>query len=98
MTIKLLSWERCDKLHGGYHADIISARVLDDGIKKNITFYKQKDSKKYPWGTEVYSGKNYIVGSTASSYSRNYPKWKGMPKKYIDVAKKLRTIHKITYG
>lgn len=98
MNVKLLKWERHDKKHEGYHANIISAYILDDGVKKNLTFYKQKDSKKYPWGTEVYVGKNYIVGSRLNSYSRNYGEWKGLPKKYMDVAKKLRTIHKITYG
>ena len=94
--IKILKTERHDKHHGGYFHNIIVFYINEDGIKKLITFY-QHPTKKSEWGTEVYSGKNYIVGSHARSYSRNYYKWKDLPKKYLDIAKKLRKIHKKTY-
>ena len=39
-----------------------------DGRKALVTFYQNiKNSKE--WGTEVYYGRNYVVGSKAPSYS-----------------------------
>ncbi len=68
----------------------------DTEVRKDITYYRFR--KKPRWGTEVYTGKNYIVGSSASSYSKNYVYWKGMPKKYLPIAKILQKKWKEVYG
>ena len=95
--IKVLSVETHDKKHGGYHYNILVAECMDDGIRKDITFYVNP-KKKTEWGTEVYSGSNYIVGSNSPSYSRNYKHWNDIPDKYLDVALMLSKKYKKIYG
>ena len=48
------------------------------------------------WGHEYYSGENYIGNSSEKSYSRNWRKGKGMPKKYnflTDVLLEIYLLH-----
>ncbi len=80
--------------HGDY---IIEAKISDAGQTKLITYFEMLGNRD-KWGTEVYVGKNYVVGSTASSYSRMYPKWKGLPAKYLPVVRRLRAVHKRTFA
>jgi len=47
-------------------------RTDKKGKPTDIGFYKLKDKGKSSQGVEIYSGKNYIVGSEAPSYSRRY--------------------------
>lgn len=77
----------------GHRDYIIEAKILDDGQMKLITYFEMA-GKRSKWGTEVYVGSNYVVGSNARSYSRMYPKWKGLPEKYLSIVKKLKAIHK----
>ncbi|MDP3013232.1 MAG: hypothetical protein Q8M92_03255, partial [Candidatus Subteraquimicrobiales bacterium] len=46
------------------------------------------------WGTEIYTGSNYVVGSTKRSWSRNYKQWKGLPDKWKLVAQRLKELHR----
>ncbi len=87
--------ERHDPICGGYGDNILSAKARIDGRIKEITFYRL--TNKEGWGTEVYAGPNYIVGSTGRSYSRNYKKWKNLPDKYKNIAQQLKKLHKKTY-
>jgi len=63
-------------------------RDLETGIEKLVTFYKGKENPEY-WGTEIYSGPNYIFGTVGRSWSKNYKKNKGLPKKYHHIHKEL---------
>jgi hypothetical protein len=54
-----------------------------------ITFWRKVDLPEF-WGTGVYIGSNYVVGSTKSSRSYNYHRWVGMPNKYLKTAERLR--------
>tara|TARA_Y100000310_G_scaffold12718_1_gene13101 strand:+ start:992 stop:1297 length:306 start_codon:yes stop_codon:yes gene_type:complete len=77
----------------GHRDYIIEAKISDDHQTKLITYFEMaRDRGK--WGTELYSGRNYVVGSTSPSYSRMYPKWKGLPAKYLPIVKGLRIIHR----
>ncbi len=60
-----------------------------DGIFQ-VTFYTDNQS----WGTELYTGANYIVGSTKRSWSRNYRSWRGLPDKWKLVAQRLKELHR----
>jgi hypothetical protein len=73
---------------------IISTEITEKGKRKQITFYRNKKNPK-EYGNEIYSGRNYLVGLGAdefSSYSRNYPHGKGLPKKYKQIASKLKKV------
>lgn len=94
--LKILNTRRHDEQHGGYLYNIIEADVIDNGVKKHITFYRHPKNK-LDWGTELYSGKNYIVGSKRTSHSRNYRRWIKLPKRYLPVAETLEKIHSRTY-
>lgn len=45
-----------------------------------VTYYAYDDGSHF--GSEVYSGKNYVLGSTKPSYSRNYKSFKHLPKEW----------------
>ncbi len=91
--VKVLSTKVNSPWTTGHRDYIIEAKILDDGVAKLITYFEMAGNRD-KWGTEIYAGRNYVVGSNAPSYSRMYPKWKGLPAKYLSVAKKLRVIHK----
>ena len=93
MAVKILSTKVNAPWTTRHRDYIIEAKVLDDGVAKLITYFEMAGNRD-KWGTEVYTGRNYVVGSSAPSYSRMYPKWKGLPVKYLPVVKKLRSIHK----
>lgn len=45
-------------------------------------------------GTEIYTGSNYVVGSTKRSWSINYKSWRGLPDKWKLVAQRLKELHR----
>ena len=69
----------------------ISTRV--DG--KDIIFYTLKSRGTKSKGVEIYSGRNYVVGSSSPSYSRKYS-LSNLPKKYKDIVAKLIIQHNKT--
>lgn len=88
--------------HGGYKANIVSIEISDNGIRKDITFWKAIGLEKEgaPFGSEVYSGPNYVkpFDSRAKSYSQNYNYLKDLPKKYVPVVNMLMNRHKQIFG
>jgi len=77
----------------GHHDNIIEGHIkTPDGIF--VATYYELRGEPSGWGTEIYTGSNYIVGSTKKSYSRNYKSWRGLPDKWKLVAKRLKDIHR----
>jgi len=73
-----------------YRADdkyYITSMLYDNDTM--VTFWRKINFPEF-WGTEVYIGSNYVVGSTKSSRSYNYHKWFEMPNKYQKIAELLR--------
>ena len=58
------------------------------GEKIMITFWENPTDKTF--GSEVYSGENYIIESTKRSYSRNYKSLHNLPKKYEGMVIELK--------
>jgi hypothetical protein len=59
-----------------------------DGENVLVTVYvDDKDSKHF--GSEIYSGQNYVVDSTKASYSRQYKQFEKFPKEYKEVLSDL---------
>ena len=88
------------KIHRRYPAQkwnykAIQTTITENGKKRNVIFYTLICNGKRSNGVEVYGGKNYIVGSKDSSYSRNY-KLSKVPQKYKDIVKKLKSVHSKT--
>ena len=77
----------------------VSIRIDDDGKIKDIIYCKSIDKSSFgkgkSEGVEIYSGRNYIVGSNTPSHSRRYPLNK-VPEKYLPIVKKAMDIHKKT--
>jgi hypothetical protein len=71
---------------GSYNTNFAHAYIMDDGVRKNIDVYFNTHNGMY--GLEVYQGYNYDVKASVKdrSYSRHYPKFRGMPDKYSEVA------------
>jgi len=69
----------------------ISLRVDDDGKMKDIVYGKSMDKGKKSKGVEIYSGSNYIAGSSSPSYSKRYS-MKNVPEKYLSIVKKAQEI------
>jgi hypothetical protein len=65
----------------------ITRLLIDEDTE--FIYYRNK-SNPDDWGSELYVGENYVLGSTKKSYSKVYPKWKGLPKKYKKYAKPLK--------
>lgn len=78
--------------HGGYAYNILEAKVRVGNKIYMVTFYRHPNNYD-DWGSEIYSGKNYIVGSTDNSYSRIYQQWKGLPEKWRWITSQLNKIH-----
>lgn len=76
----------------GHGDNIIVGRFKDTEGEFDLTFYRNPKNSKL-WGTEYYSGKNYIVGSNDRSFSRNWARWKDLPKLFTPLAKRLKDIH-----
>jgi hypothetical protein len=76
--------------HGGYRHYGASVEIDDRGKRRDVTYYT--GTSEFGWGTEVYSGPNYVrpFDAKGKSYSRSYKAWKNLPKKYLDVAMFLR--------
>ncbi len=67
--------EKVTKIHRRYpdtkwDYKALSCRTKKNGKPTDIIFYTLKDKGKSSKGVEVFSGKNYIVGSSSPSYSR----------------------------
>ena len=65
--------------------------VKENGENAQLTYYEKIGAPEL-WGNEYYSGENYIVGSKENSYSRNYVRGNGLPKKFKEMAEELKTI------
>jgi hypothetical protein len=50
----------------------VSVMQVKDGKPRDVNYYKLKDNGKKSEGVEVYSGKNYVVGSNEVSHSNRY--------------------------
>jgi len=61
-----------------------------------VTFWRKKDLPQF-WGTEVYIGSNYVVGSDKSSRSYNYNAWIELPNKYKKIAERLREANRLRW-
>jgi hypothetical protein len=70
----------------------VSKTIVENGRTKEIIYYTLVNKGKRTKGVEIYSGKNYIVGSNAKSYSRNYT-LTNYPKKYKEIVKFLIKAH-----
>jgi hypothetical protein len=77
----------------GYTYNIVQENV--DGIL--VTYYVHP-LKSDDWGTEIYSGENYVVGSKQRSHSRNYKHWNGLPRKWLQIAMQLQLKHQEIFG
>ena len=73
----------------------LSLRMRDNGKAKDLVLYKLKNNGKKSQGVEIFSGSNYIVGSSDRSSSRRYA-IKDVPSKYKDDVKKLMEKHRKT--
>ena len=75
----------------------ISTKVVDEQSYRmnEIIYYTVTDKGKKKRGVEVYSGENYIVGSTDRSYSRSYS-LSNVPSKYKSIVDELMRVHKST--
>lgn len=73
----------------------ISTKIRENGRIREVIYYKLIDKDKRSEGVEIYSGRNYIVGSSERSYSRRYSLQK-LPEKYKKIVEKLIIKHKST--
>lgn len=64
----------------------ISTRIIDDGKQKDFVYYNLNNNGTKSHGIEIYSGSNYIVGSSDPSHSRRYT-LSNLPTKYANVLK-----------
>ncbi len=93
MTIRVLNdtleLEKRSGPKGSYSTNFAHIRIIDDGIEKSLDVFFNPHNRDY--GLEVYQGPNYVVnaGERERSYSRMYPKFKGMPEKYNKLAHAL---------
>jgi len=84
------------KIHRKYPSTKWEFRALSKRVDgKDIIYGEGKDRGKSFKGVEVYSGKNYIVGSSAPSYSRRYSVSK-VPKIYRKEVAELKRKHNKT--
>ncbi len=91
--VKLLATKVNSPQTTGHRDYIIEGKIRDDdGQIKTLTYYEVAGDRSR-WGSEYYSGRNYVVGSTSPSYSRNYTGWKGLPARYLPIVKRLKVIH-----
>lgn len=90
-----------EKIHRRYPGSqwdykAISCIILSQNNKKtNVVYYMLKNKGKNSEGVEVFSGKNYIVGSSDPSHSRKYDMDK-IPENIKSVVHELKSIHKRT--
>jgi len=70
----------------------VSIRINDNGKLKDIIYGKGIDKGKKFESIEMYSGKNYIIGSKEPSYSRLFS-LKNIPKKYLHIVNICKKIH-----
>lgn len=77
-------------------AKFVHAVIKDNGVKKEIDVYWHDWDKtgKGTYGLEVYSGSNYVLGSTDRSYSRHYPGLRKVPEKYKPLVSKMYSMLK----
>lgn len=63
----------------------------ENGKVVNLTYYQSKTDPD-EWGTEYYTGPNYVepYDSKAKSFSRNWKQWQKLPAKYALMAEYLK--------
>ena len=82
------------KLHRRYPDTKWDYKALSKRVgNKEIYYYTLKNKNKKSKGVEIFSGKNYIVGTSAPSYSRRYNVSK-VPKIHKKVVSNLMKQHK----
>lgn len=67
--------------------NILLAEIDDNGKIRHVTYVVDKRTGSYS-GMEVYSGRNYVLGSNSNSYSRFYKY--NIPNKYKLLALRLK--------
>lgn len=78
----------------GHHDNIIEAKIKTPNGIFVVTYYETKTPMGKVYGAEVYTGANYVIGSTKRSWSMNYRKLKGLPDKWKLVVQRLKEIHR----
>lgn len=72
---------------------IVSFVLTVEGRDTLISYYE--DNNHGTFGAEVYTGRNYVVGSRERSYSRNYKSFDKLPKKFVNAVETLMSCHKL---
>lgn len=67
-----------------------TGKVTEIVVGKTLAFKSQVPGK---WFTEVFTGKNYVLGSSAKSHSRQYP-GDTYPVRMAKIVKYLRAKHR----
>ncbi len=70
----------------------VSTKINEDGKITEIIYYNLVNKGKFSKGVETYTGKNYIVGSTNKSNSRQYS-LTSIPEKYKNIVSQLMNEH-----
>lgn len=73
----------------------VSTKIRVNGVVREVIYYTLSSKGKKSEGVEVYQGRNYIVDSSAHSYSRRYSLNK-LPKLYKKLVGKLIIKHRKT--
>ena len=73
----------------------IAVRVNDNDVLKDVVYGSSFSKGVHSLGVEIYSGKNYVVGTCNRSYSNRYDVQK-VPKKYQDVVEYAFEIYQKT--
>ena len=88
-----MEYKKYHRRYSGWDYKAVSTKIKEDRKTKEVIYYTLRDNDKKSEGVEIYSGSNYIVGSSDRSYSRKYSLSK-VPKKYKDIVELLKKKHK----
>jgi len=95
--MRLLTDVEVKRDRDGQGTSFAEIHVSDEGTHKTIDVYKiiRKTSPSRElgmWGVEIYQGPNYVKpwDSKDRSYSRHYPRGKGLPDKYKPIVAQLK--------
>lgn len=82
--------------NGGYRANITAATLLYKGKKIMVTVYSGVNDESY-YGSEYYSGSNYIIDSSDRSHSRNFKFFNQLPSQLLPIVSELILLHNKKY-